>query len=177
MDCKNIFSFFFSFKDLVRKRWIAKFLPCVWGCVVNLEAIIGWCCRVFRASYTKTLAKRWIPGRAVVQLHHCLKTCSGKYMCPYLQLEASLQAKNLFGDIIRNSIKGVFPYRHQILGKHLELTYQYLLFLSPVLCFDPSQQAKRCKKFSRLYHSQTGSSPGKALHHQWRCLSQQLRDG
>ena len=150
---KIYFLFFFSFKDLISKRWIAKYLPCVWGCVVNLEAIIGWCCRVFRASYTKTLAKRWMLGRAVVQVHHCSKTCSGKYMCPYLQLEASLQAKNFFEDIIRNSIRGVFPCCHQILGKHLEWTYQYLLFLSLVLCFDPSQQAKRCKEFSRLYHS------------------------
>ena len=48
---------------------------------------------VVLAYYTKTLANRWIPGRAVVQLHHCLKTCSGKYMCSYLQLEASLRAK------------------------------------------------------------------------------------
>ena len=62
--------------------------------------------------------------------------------------------KHLFGDNIQNSIRGIFPCRHQILGKHLE-----------------------CKEFSHLYHSQTGSSPRKALHHQRRCLSQQLREG
>ena len=101
------------------------------------------CKNIFSFLFFFQGSKRWIPGRAVVQLHHCSKTCSGKYMCPHLQLEASLQAKTSLWRHHSNSIRGVFTCRHQILGKHLE-----------------------CKEFSHLYHSQTGSSPRKALHHQ-----------
>ena len=108
------------------------------------------CKNIFSFLFFFQGSKRWIPGRVVVQLHHCSKTCSGKYMCPYLQLEASLQAKNLFRDIIRNSIRGVFPCHHQILRKHLEWMYRYLLFLSLVLCFDPSAGKKMQRVFSSV---------------------------